>query len=92
MYIYMSKNLFHIFVGACIYIHVFIYTYRHVVYIQMYSYIYIYIYVCIYTSIYIYIYVHLQPLQGDKESKEANPGGLVLLFLSRFVFVKSKGT
>ena len=41
---------------------------------------------------YIYIYVHLQPLQGDKEGKEANLEGLVLLFLSRFVFVKSKGT
>jgi hypothetical protein len=102
IYIYMSKNLFHIFAGVCIYIymymciyiHVFIYTYiyivRHVVYIH--TDVFIYIYVCVYTHLYIYIYVHLQPLQGDKESTEANPEGLVLFFLSRFVFVKRKGT
>jgi hypothetical protein len=48
-------------------VHVFIYTYRHVVYIQMCSYIYMCVY--IYTSIYIYMFI-FSPFKATKKVKQ----------------------
>ena len=48
-------------------------------------------YTCVYRctdlSIRVYINVHLQTLQGKSNLEKDNPGGLVLLLFSRFVFV-----
>ena len=67
-------------------ISLYVYIYTHIVVYCTYRCVHIYIYIGI------YIYVHLQPLQGNQKSKEADIEGLVLPLFSRFVFVKSKGT